>query len=218
MKKRTYLAFVLMCFFLGLWSAPTLAEEKGQPQIYEISSSIQLRMALPGKAWTVSKAAPQYLLKERAEDMKHDLETQGKKATEKQIMGQVEKEISSDQVFVFNPESKSLLEISFSPLRSGEKAPSGKTLENSAKFAGESMTSEEGVTDSKYHIRRVDFAGAERAYRLDIDFKMDGSPRKFIGFIGFAKGNWFFFYYTDRMGNDTDYADMEILLGGVSIQ
>jgi len=218
MHRHLLFSFVVAVFTLCSGVGSSFAEEMDRLQTYEISPGLQLKMVIPGNHWTVSKTAPQYLVDEAVEDVEEDLKTQGKTATPEQIKAFAEKRLSSNELYVFNPASKAVLEISFSPLGQGEEAPSRKTVKASADAAGESMNSEGGVTGSKYLVKKAQIPGAETVYRLEIGFEMDGSPRKFIGLIGFAKGNWVFFYYTDRLGNPTDYSEMEGLLESLVIQ
>lgn len=214
-----YLGYVLVVACLSLLGGHRAsAEGMGSASSYAIAPGFQLQMTVDGQAWQVAKTAPQFLVDDGVADIEHDLKTAGKTATKEQIMARVAEQLGSNELYVFNPDSKAVLEISFSPLDKGESPPSSKSIKESAVDAGESMTSEGGVTGSQYRIKEDHIPGADTVYRLDVDYQADGSPRKFIGLIGFAQTSWIFFYYTDRLANPGDYAEMEKTLKSLVIQ
>jgi len=210
--------FRVALFFLVLFSAAAFAQEQPEPLTFMIAPALQLEMTVPAPVWEVSKTPPQYLVDETIEDVRKELRKTGKTGSDDQIKAQVNKRLSSNELYVFNPASKATLLVDFSPLTEGEAAPSPDNVKASATAAGESMASEEGMSNSRYRVTDAQVKGVETAYRLDLEFNANGEPRKFIGLIGFTQGNWIFLYFTDRLAVKTDYPQMEELLSSLVVR
>jgi TPR repeat protein len=213
---RMFAVLVSLVCFVDTSSA--FAQSQEETQAFTITPELQLQMKIPEGQWSVSLKAPQFLVDEAIADVKKDLEEAGRSASDDEIAARVAKMLSSNELYVYKPDGKAALQIDFSALDDGENVPSKKTVKASANAAGESMASESDVSNSQYRVTETQIKGVDTAYRLDLDFKADGEPRKFIGLIGFTENNWVFFYYTDRLANAEDYGQMETILATLEVQ
>jgi hypothetical protein len=185
--------------------APSSAEELKLPD------GLTMTFTLPD-GWTYSRQAPQFLVEETVEHVTHELADQGKEVDAGQLRDAVNRRLATNEGFVYQPESHSMLLIDFSPLREGEAAPGRETVAQSARYAARELHQEEGAADVAAGSERTSFSGMPFAYRVDATYTMHDKPRRFIGIVGFRSPYWIYLYYTDTLTNNSDRKAMEELL------
>jgi len=126
--------------------------------------------------------------------------------------------LGANELFIFNPDSGAVLTIDFSPLRGGEKAPEDGTVASSARYAGESLESEEGVDGVETKTDKVHVPGADYAHQIQASYRQRGKPLKFTGIIGFVDPYWFYLYYKDPLRNTSDAEDMRRILDSIVLK
>lgn len=173
---------------------------------------VALELNLPGQRWEMSRQAPGFLLRETAEHLEHELAAQGKQVDAESLREAADRRLAANELFVFNPESGAVLTIDFSPLKENEKAPGHRTVAASARYAGESLASEEGIEGAESRVDKVRISGADSAYRVRASYRQHGEPTKFTGIIGFIDPYWFFLYYTDPLRDPEDGKEMERMM------
>ena len=177
-----------------------------------VTPEYYLGMNLSDDRWVISKKAPEFLFADMAEHLGHELEDKHPNITSAQVRETTEKRLNVNELFIFNPHSHARLVIDFSALREGEGSPSDKTIATSAEYAGQGLINEEGVTNVVHTTSKFRFSGAERACRLDAEFKHHHEPFKLVGIVGFVQPYWFYFYYTDPLVDPADLVSMEKLI------
>lgn len=191
--------------------APVAAETLKMP------AGFTLDVNLPGPRWVLSTEAPEMLVAEMAEHLEHDMKAQGKSLDAASLAALARKRLRENEAFIFNPQSKASLLIDFSPLEKGEEAPSDKTVKSSARYAAESMESEEGATEVSHSTAETAIKGARVAHSLTVNYRHHGEATRFYGIVGFASPTWFFLYYTDHLRDPADQAEMEAILKSMTI-
>lgn len=185
---------------------------------FDLGSGHRLEMSLPGDRWTVAREAPAFLIEETAEHLEHELSAQGRSFTDDRLLELAQKRLAANELFVFNPGSGAVLTIDFSPLRDDEDAPSRRSIASSARFAGQGLEEEEGVSDVEYEVNRTEVPGARYAYRVDASYRHHDEGMKFVGIIGFRQPDWFYFYYQDRLRDAKDFASMKTVFESLRLQ
>ncbi|HKL48873.1 MAG TPA: hypothetical protein VJ882_04380 [Desulfuromonadales bacterium] len=183
---------------------------------FRLAEDIVLEVELPGERWNVSNEPSSALVESIAEHMHHDLEAQGKDVSEKQVHRAARERLAANELFI-RSDSGAHIEIDISPIKSGKKSPSEGTVKSSARYAGQSMASEEGVSKASSEISEFDLPGASVAYRLDIDFVRHEKSMNFLGVIGFDKPYWLYFYGTDPQVDPRDAEEMEKIFQSLRI-
>jgi len=207
MRKSFCLALLLLLALPGILPAETL----------EIAPGLAMKVEVPGDRWSISNEAPSFLVEENVEHLEHELLAQGKKVDADALQAAARKRLAANEAFIVNLTSGACLTIDFSPLREGEAAPGKKTIATSARYAGEGLQDEEGVTEVQQKSGKTEIRGAEIAYRVEAEFRMHDEPRKFIGIVGFKSPYWFYLYYTDPLRDSTDMQDMERILESIEL-
>lgn len=200
-------------FVLLLAGAASLSAET-----IPVAPGVVLEVNLPGQKWEMSRQAPEFLVSETAEHLEHDLAAQGKQVDAGKLKAEAGKRLGANELFIFNPISGAVLTIDFSPLRENEKAPRDRNVAASARYAGESLSSEEGIEGVKSKTDRVQVTGAGSAYRVRASYRQHGEPKKFTGIIGFADPYWFFLYYADPLRDPGDGEEMERIMDSLALK
>ena len=187
-----------------------------QAENLEITGSISLDLRVP-EGWQLADKTPQKLLEIMAEHIRHDAEEKGYVPSEEQLLTAAEKRLSANEALLYNPETLAHMSLDFSPLRQGERAPSEKSVRLSAKYAGESLEQEEGVSELAGKVQKFPVEGAWYAYRYDANYLHHDEKTAFSGIIGFITNNWFYFYYTDYQKDPEDRKRAEEMLKELKI-
>lgn len=206
MKTATLFA-LLFTFFTSSLFAETV----------DISSNIRLHFELPA-GWISNLDPSPFLVDEMAEHIKHDAAGKGRHPSEEQLRQAARKRFKDNEALLYNPETHAFMSLDFSSLRQGEHAPSHKSIKLSTRYAGESLSNEEGVTDVTTDSSNIDILGAWYAHRFDSSYKHHDKPMAFIGVVGFVSPYWFYFYYTDYLGNAQDRVSAEKILKSIRIE
>jgi hypothetical protein len=177
--------------------------------------SIGLSQQLDG--WLVTSEAPDYLVEEFAHHIEHELAEKGQTRTHEEVVAVVHKRLASNELYIYKESSRAWIAIDFSALQEGEKVPGRQAVYNSARYAADSLSGEEGVSDVQHTVSSVSVYGADTAFRLDAAFASHGEPRKFSGIIGFANPYWFYVYYTDELNDPADFSDIDKLLDSLTL-
>ena len=205
MKKIMMLTLVALLYALN-----------AQAEKLEISGSISLDLSVP-EGWQLADKTPQKLLEIMAEHIRHDAEEKGYVPSEEQLLTAAAKRLSANEALLYNPETLAHMSLDFSPLRQGERAPSEKSVRLSAKYAGESLEQEEGVSELVGKVQKFPVEGAWYAYRYDANYLHHDEKTAFSGIIGFITNNWFYFYYTDYQKDPEDRKRAEEMLKELKI-
>ncbi len=182
-----------------------------------VGADLSIGIDIPSEKWLVAAEAPAFLVEEMAEHVAHDLEAQGREADRATIERAVAKRMAANEHFVYNPVSGAHMEIDFSPLAPGAAPPSRGSVADSARYAADSLGSEEGVSALAYEIDRMRVHGADYAYGLQASFLKHDVPTRFYGLIGFADASWFFIYYTDAGADGDDYPQAMQMIRSVQV-
>jgi len=184
---------------LGFFLLPALA----CAQSVQISDRTTLSFDIPA-GWESAREPPANLVEELARHIAHEAAEKGHSPDKEQLLRTARKRFSANEALLFNPISKSYMLLDLSRLRQGERAPDETTIRLSAKYAGESLDHEEGVSKFSSASREATIAGGSYSYRYDADYLQHGKPMHFSGIIGFASPYWYFFYFTDYLGDPED--------------
>jgi len=195
---------------LLLLSFPTLAAQ------VDVGGGLILDIT-PGPDWVVSGEPPQALLEEAAEHIAHDAAAKGASPTKEQLLQAARQRLESNEAIIHHASENAHLDIDFSPLDPGQKPPSSKVLENSARYAAQSLSGEEEISDVAWKVAPRKIRGAREAFVLTADYRQHDEPVRFLGVIGFAGGQWFFLYYTDRSQKPEVYREMQQMIDSVVI-
>ena len=179
---------------------------------------VDLEVDLPGQKWQMSRQTPEFLILQTAEHLEHELADQGKQVDAEELKAAAAKRLAANELFIFNPDSGAVLTIDFSPLKENEKAPRDRTVAASARYAGDSLSSEEGLEGVESKTDKVKVAGAASAHRIKASYRQHGEPMKFTGIIGFIEPYWFFFYYTDPLRDPGDAEEMGRILDSLVLK
>jgi len=182
----------------------------------QISEKVNLSFSVP-EGWKMASEPPAILLEEMAKHIAHEAKKKGHSPSHQQLLEAARKRLANNEVLLFNPQSKSHLTLDLSPQSDGSP-PSQKTIRLSAKYAGESLEHEEGVSKLESRINQVSVAGSESAYRYDADYLHHGEPMHFSGIIGFSSPYWYFFYFTDYLSDPEDQNRAEQVFNSLRIE
>jgi hypothetical protein len=182
-----------------------------------VTPGLSVGISLPEGRWMVASDPPESLVAEMAEHVAHDLEAQGKEADPKSIQTAVAQRLAVNEYFIFNPVSGAHMEIDFSPLDPGEMAPGRGSVANSARYAADSLGSEEGISGLSSEVEKARVYGADYAYSLQARFMKHDVATRFYGLIGFVENSWFFIYYTDAERDPGDYPQAIQILRSVQV-
>ncbi len=203
---------LLVCILLAGLLLMSCAVPPAPETQLKVAPGLAVGFNLPQGPWKVASKAPEFLVEAMTEHIAHDLEEEGKPADRASIEAVVGKRLAANEYFIFNPGSGAHMEIDFSPLGPDEAPPSCGSVADSARYAGESLGSEEGIAGLTQQVERVRIHEADCAYGLQASFKKHDVPTRFYGLIGFVDRSWFFIYYTDSGRDQLDYPQaMEIL-------
>lgn len=183
----------------------------------DISSNLRLYFTVPD-GWVSDSDPPQFLVEEMAEHIEHDAESKGQHPTSEQLQRAARQRFKDNEVLVYNPRTHSFMTLDFSRLRQGERPPSQNSIELSARYAGESLGNEEGVSKLSTRTSSANVAGAWYAHRLDASYRHHDKPMVFVGIVGFSTPFWFYFYYTDYQADDRDRDSAEMLLKSIRLE
>lgn len=185
---------------------------------YEVVPGKILHLDLPSGQWEASTNPPEFLIDKRIATLADNMLARMKKAGITDRRSAVMKMLGSNELFVFRRDSGSHLEIDFSAVKVDEPAPSGKTIHDSAEYAGQALVGEERYSDVNYQVSEFSIPGLSYAYRLDATYRRDEKPGRFLGIIGYAEPYWVFFYYTDPLNDPDDFSQMEGLLRSLKVE
>ena len=202
----------LFCMIAGC--APPIP---GVTRTVQINSDLTVGLAIPGQRWELARQIPEFLVEDQAEHLARELGGQGRNVSREELVALARKRLGTNELFLFNPATKAHLEVDFSPLFAQETAPSEEAVALSVRYAAESLSREEGVSDVRTRSKKVLVHGALAAYRLDAEFLMHGSRTRFVGVVGFYSPYWFYFYFTDPMKDPEDYEEMGNILKSLAI-
>ena len=204
---------IVLKLFLILTLLPVLASAER----LQITENTALSFAIP-QGWEWAKEPPAALLEEMAEHIEHEAKGKGYSPTQEQLLDAAKKRLKANEVLLYNPQSTAFMTLDLSHLKKGEKAPGKKTIKLSAKYAGQSLEQEEGVSQLTGNSKEVSINGAWYAYRYDADYLHHEEKMNFSGVIGFASPNWFFFYYTDYLKDPADKQKAEDIFKSIHIE
>ena len=185
-------------------------------ELIKISDSTHLQFSVPD-GWLLADELPQKLLEEMAEHISHEATAKGHTPTPEQLLSAARKRLAANEVLLYNPETIAHMTLDFSPLKQGERAPSKKTIKLSAKYAGESLQQEEGVSQLVGKSKETSIDGAWYAYSYEAEYLHHEEKMAFSGTIGFSTPYWFFFYYTDYLQDPIDKSRAEQVLKSLKI-
>ena len=209
---KNYLWLILLLGFM-LTSGTALALTSS----HEVRDGIEIGFTTPPVPWQVSKEPPDFLIQERAAHLHPPQLEAARKAGIDSPAEAARQMLKADELFLYNPKSGAHLIIDFSPLREGEKPPKARTLKTSARYAGEDLKGEEGVTDVSSRVSKARISGAKAAYRVDADFRSHGEATRFVGIITFALNHWVYLYYTGPQPGPEDLAVANQILESLTI-
>lgn len=170
-----------------------------------ISNLISIVFDIP-EGWVQAKEPPQPMLEIFAEHIGHEAEEKGHSPSHEQLIEAAQKRLKTNDVILYNPNTNAHMLLDMSPLRRGEKAPSKNSIRLSAKYAGQSLEQEEGVTNLTGQSSAFSIPGAWYAYRYDADYLHHDEKMRFSGVVGFISPYWFYYYHTNYL---KDPADLE---------
>ncbi len=207
MKKSTFLILALIFFPFVVFG-----------ESFQIAPGLQLTVELPNQQWQTSQTAPDFLVEERAMHIHDNMMKRFKKKGITTKKAAAEFQLKANELFIFNPQTKAYLEIDFSKLKKDEKAPSKRSIALSAKYTGEELEHEEGLSQVRQKSSKAHIEGAKHSYRVDAQYVKHGKAKKFIGLIGFANNHWFYLYFTIPDGVGQDMAEVEAILKSISLK
>lgn len=207
MRRFFFLLFAVVFFPLSAYS-----------QSYQITPDLILEFELPSSRWQTAETAPRFLIVERARHIHDNMMKRFKQRGIESKEEAAEIQLKANELFIFNQQTGSYLEIDFSPLKKDDKAPSKKSIALSAKYTGEELEHEEGLSKVKQKSHKVHIEGSKYAYRVDAEFVKHGEAKRFIGLIGFVDKSWFYIYYTAPADSTQDTFEVEELLNSIIIK
>jgi hypothetical protein len=199
----------ILCFAVILSASPSHAAEIAVAEnlIFEINLSA---------GWTLHTEPPEALVKEAASHVAH--EPAAANATTAQIEKVARKRMAANEAFVYHAQSGAHLDIDFSPLEQGASAPSTRTLRTSAEYAAQSLEGEDDVTGLDWAVAPTTINGAVEVFLLSASYLQHEHPMTFLGYVGYARGYWFFLYVTVPGKHPAALQEMQSMLGHVAIR
>ncbi len=183
----------------------------------QISSKTSVHFTIPA-GWELAEQPPAELLELLAEHIAHDASNKGHSPSQEQLLAAAKKRLKANEVLLYNPKTLAAMTIDFSHLRQDERPPSKESIKLSAKYAGQSLEQEEGVSQFESKIQDVKVIGAWYASRFDADYLHHDDNTHFTGIVGFSAPNWFFFYFTDYLKDPIDKINAEKVFDSLWIQ
>lgn len=199
----------VLALVVNLMALPTYAAEIAVAE--NLVFEIDLRAG-----WTLHAEPPAILVTEAASHIAH--EPAAANATAAQIEKVARKRMAANEAFLYHAASGAHLDIDFSPLEQGASAPSTRTLRNSAEYAAQSLEGEDDVAGLVWKVTPVKIAGAAETFMLSADYLRHNQPMTFLGYIGYAKGYWFFLYFTTPGKSPGTLQEMQMMLDRASIR
>jgi hypothetical protein len=184
---------------------------------YQVAPGLQLAVELPHQEWQVSKTAPDFLVDQRAMHIHDDMMKRFEKKGIKTKKAAAEFQLKANELFIYYPQTKAYLEVDFSELRKDEKAPSKRSIALSAKYTGEELEHEEGLSQVRQKSSKSHIDGAKHTYRVDAQYLKHGEAKRFVGLIGFANRHWFYLYFTIPEGVSQVLPEVEEILRSITI-
>ncbi len=163
---------------------------------FEIKPGATIRFTDPPSPWQVSTEPPAFLVSERAESLHPKQLAAARRAGLPTAEDAARRMLKDNELFLFNPQTRSHIEVDFSPLKQGERAANDHSLKTSARYTAEELSAEEGLKEVKTASAKTQIEGATSAYRVDASYRKLDQPTRFVGVITFALGNWIYLYYT----------------------
>ncbi len=157
------------------------------------------------------------LLEHLIEHVIEEAEEKGQSPTKEQARKAALQRAKNNDLYVVNQDSRAHLLISFSALDEGEKAPSSKTVANSAQYAIDGVEDEGWVVTSA-RKSEIEIAGAQMAQWFVIDYTHDGEASLFMGIVGFANPYWFWFYGNDHLKDPKDKDYLEQFMKNIKVE
>lgn len=167
--------------------------------------------------WQISRQAPDFLVRERATGLHPPQLEAARKAGLDTPEAAARQILKNSELFLFNEENGSYLEIDFSPLKQNEKAPNSRALKASAKYTSKEFEHEEGIESASGSYRKTSLAGADNAYRADANFRKHDRDFRFVGVISYTLNHWIYLYYTGPQAAVEDLEIAEAILKSFSI-
>lgn len=200
-----------LCFMFWLpWSA--IAETA------QVMPDLAVEVTLPSERWTLSRQSPSFLVEEVARHLGEEMLKKARRSGLTNAKDVARKMLSANELFIYNKDSGAHLEVDFSPLRAEERPPTRRAVAYSARYAGESLLEEEGLSDVIQKTKKTQVDGARIAYRLDAKFRRHGNQVQFIGVIGFSDPYWFYLYYTDPLKDPRDLSELEKVIRSLRLK
>ena len=195
---------LIPAFLLGLLllPVPLAAETLRTP------GDSYLHWTLP-VGWEVRSVPPAPLVEELTTQLREEARHQGRNPTEETLKQAALRRLKMNELLLFHPASGAWLSCDFSPLKSNEGSPDADLLALSARYALESLTSEEGVTVISSRQTALNLPGAPGTRRLQAEYVKHGIRTRFDGLVGYRRGEWFFIYLTSY----PDKADLAESIG-----
>ncbi len=184
---------------------------------FEVRPGVEISFADPPAPWQIGPEPPDFLIQERADSLHPPQLAAAKKAGFKTPEAAARKMLLDNELFLFNPQSRSHMEIDFSPLKQGERPATSRSLKASARYAAEELYAEEGLEEADADSAATRVNGAASAYRVDATFRKLGKPTRFIGIITFAQNHWIYLYYTGRQDATEDHDEVNRWLESIQI-
>ncbi len=204
-----YPATILIFLFI-------LAPMAASAESLSVGENLKLQFELP-EGWEISELAPDFLIKDYAEHVLHELAEQGKEVEPQLVRQKVSERLSANEGYLYNPATGAHLIIDFSPLGAKDKSPSKRTVAASARLAGEQFKEETGIESVRYATEKTHIPGAEAAYRVEADYTQHDHAKRFTGVVGFTSPYWFFLYYTDPLRDSADSAGAKKIFSSLAI-
>jgi hypothetical protein len=204
--KTDYLLIATLLFLPSLGFAETVHISNLTSIVYELPAG-----------WVKADEPPQALLDIFAEHIDHEAEEKGYSPSRGQLQDAAQKRLAANAVLLYNPQTNAHITIDMSHLRRGEKAPSKRSIQLSAKYAGQSVEQEEGVSGATGQSNEAKVSGAWYAHRYDADYLHHDEKMRFSGIIGFVFPYWFYFYTTNYLKDPADREKIDRFLATISI-
>jgi hypothetical protein len=207
--KKTLVVLICLSFWLaGCAARPTDKEITVLP----VDEDLQLEMVLSDSRWEASDQPPAYLVEYITGHMREEMAGSGKQFSEDQLVQVAKKRLAKNEAFVLNSASGAYLMVDFRRLPEDAPPLDKEDIYASAHGAGIVLENEEGVSEVSADVRSTRVHGSRLAYRTDIQYRMHGEPRRFIGIIGCTASHRFYLYYTDFLMDPVDIELMEEML------
>lgn len=184
---------------------------------YEVQPGVEISFTDPASSWQVSTEPPSFLVDERAAHLHPPQLEAARKVGLMTPEAAARRMLQDNELFLFNAQTRSHIEVDFSPLKQGEKPASKRALRASARYASEELYGEEGLKDTKANSKKTKIDGAKAAYRVDATYLKHGQPTRFIGVITFAHNNWIYLYYTGPQDAVEDHVTVNQWFKGLKI-